>query len=62
MHFELNHVVWCMQAKFGNCGERMQKETVVSLNETVPQAKRKGTFHLIQKVWLFNQTEILILE
>ncbi|CAA0806705.1 Unknown protein [Striga hermonthica] len=35
--------------KCGNCGEVTQKETCVSLNETVPSAKGKGDVHLSQK-------------
>ncbi|KAL3818976.1 hypothetical protein ACJIZ3_004881 [Penstemon smallii] len=35
--------------KCGNCGELTQKETCVSLNETVPAAKGKGNIHLAQK-------------
>ena len=36
--------------KCGNCGEVSQKETCVTLNETVPLPKSKGTTHLVQKV------------
>ncbi|CAA2959061.1 UPF0587 protein C1orf123 homolog [Olea europaea var. sylvestris] len=35
--------------KCGNCGEVTQKETCVSLNETVPSAKGKSDVHLAQK-------------
>ncbi|XP_057957568.1 uncharacterized protein LOC131150702 [Malania oleifera] len=37
------------KVKCGNCGEVSQKETCVSLAETVPQPKSKGTVHLVQK-------------
>ncbi|XP_051129323.1 uncharacterized protein LOC127250207 [Andrographis paniculata] len=35
--------------KCGNCGEVTQKETCVSLSETVPSTKGKGEVHLAQK-------------
>ncbi|XP_075496190.1 uncharacterized protein LOC142533335 [Primulina tabacum] len=35
--------------KCGNCGEVTQKETCVSLNETVSSTKGKGETHLAQK-------------
>ncbi|KAL6980071.1 hypothetical protein U1Q18_021721 [Sarracenia purpurea var. burkii] len=35
--------------KCGNCGEVTQKETCVSLNETVPLLQGKGTTNLVQK-------------
>ncbi|KAK6140880.1 hypothetical protein DH2020_025374 [Rehmannia glutinosa] len=35
--------------KCGNCGEVTQKETCVSLNETVPSAKGKSDTNLAQK-------------
>ncbi|KAL8522168.1 hypothetical protein ACS0TY_012348 [Phlomoides rotata] len=35
--------------KCGNCGEVTQKETCISLNETVPSAKGKSDIHLAQK-------------
>ncbi|KAL0297236.1 UNVERIFIED_CONTAM: CXXC motif containing zinc binding protein [Sesamum radiatum] len=35
--------------KCGNCGEVTQKETCVTLNETVPSAKGKGETNLSQK-------------
>ncbi|KAI3468153.1 hypothetical protein Pfo_024816 [Paulownia fortunei] len=35
--------------KCGNCGEVTQKETCVSLNETVPSTKGKSDTHLAQK-------------
>ncbi|CAI9755696.1 unnamed protein product [Fraxinus pennsylvanica] len=35
--------------KCGNCGEVTQKETCVSLNETVPSAKGRSDVHLAQK-------------
>ncbi|KAJ9701917.1 hypothetical protein PVL29_003923 [Vitis rotundifolia] len=37
------------KVKCGNCGEVSQKETCVTLNETVPLPKSKGTTHLVQK-------------
>lgn len=35
--------------KCGRCGEVSQKETCVTLNDTVPLLQGKGTAHLIQK-------------
>ncbi|KAL8063238.1 hypothetical protein ABFS82_01G015800 [Erythranthe guttata] len=35
--------------KCGNCGEVTQKETCVTLNETVPSTKGKSDTHLAQK-------------
>lgn len=39
-----------VQLKCGKCGEITQKETYVSLVETVPLPIGKGNTHLIQKV------------
>uniref|UniRef100_A0A7N0UU09 CXXC motif containing zinc binding protein n=1 Tax=Kalanchoe fedtschenkoi TaxID=63787 RepID=A0A7N0UU09_KALFE len=37
------------KVKCGNCGEASQKETVVSLGETISQPRGKGECHLLQK-------------
>ncbi|XP_062094204.1 uncharacterized protein LOC133800261 isoform X2 [Humulus lupulus] len=37
------------QLKYGRCREETQKETSLTLNETVPLTVGKGTAHLIQK-------------
>ncbi|XP_062094223.1 uncharacterized protein LOC133800261 isoform X6 [Humulus lupulus] len=41
------------QLKYGRCREETQKETSLTLNETVPLTVGKGTAHLIQKVFCF---------
>ncbi|KAH6757714.1 hypothetical protein C2S51_038682 [Perilla frutescens var. frutescens] len=40
---------YLFKMKCGNCGELTQKETCVSLNETIPSAKGKSDVHLSQK-------------
>ncbi|PON86187.1 hypothetical protein TorRG33x02_180610 [Trema orientale] len=40
---------YLFKLKCGRCGEVSQKETCVSLHETVPLPVGKGTTHLIQK-------------
>ncbi|XP_062094200.1 uncharacterized protein LOC133800261 isoform X1 [Humulus lupulus] len=37
------------ELKYGRCREETQKETSLTLNETVPLTVGKGTAHLIQK-------------
>ncbi|XP_062094213.1 uncharacterized protein LOC133800261 isoform X4 [Humulus lupulus] len=41
------------ELKYGRCREETQKETSLTLNETVPLTVGKGTAHLIQKVFCF---------
>ncbi|KAJ6698082.1 hypothetical protein OIU79_011590 [Salix purpurea] len=40
---------WIVMIKCGRCGEVSQKETCVTLNDTVSLHQGKGTSHLIQK-------------
>lgn len=45
--------VFDLKVKCGRCGEVSQKETCVTLNETIPLQAGKGTTNLVQKVILF---------
>ncbi|KAF8393482.1 hypothetical protein HHK36_021726 [Tetracentron sinense] len=47
--------------KCGNCGEVTQKETCVSLNETVPLPKGKGTTNLVQKCKFCGREGIVLM-
>ncbi|CAA2983349.1 Hypothetical predicted protein [Olea europaea subsp. europaea] len=49
LSFKYFHFIQFVQLKCGNCGEVTQKETCVSLNETIPSAKGKSDVHLVQK-------------
>ncbi|KAK6912787.1 CXXC motif containing zinc binding protein, eukaryotic [Dillenia turbinata] len=40
---------YCIKLKCGNCGELSEKESWVSLNETVSVPKSRGTANLVQK-------------
>ncbi|KAJ8774789.1 hypothetical protein K2173_017235 [Erythroxylum novogranatense] len=40
---------YLFKVKCGRCGELSQKETCVSLNETIPLSAGKGTTNLVQK-------------
>lgn len=45
--------IFRLKVKCGRCGEVSQKETCVTLSETIPLQAGKGTTNLVQKVILF---------
>lgn len=45
--------IFRLKVKCGRCGEVSQKETCVTLGETIPLQAGKGTTNLVQKVILF---------
>ena len=50
----LNQILWCDQVKCENCGEISQKETCVTMSETVPLSSGRATANLVQKVSISN--------